>query len=125
MSSVAMCSSGLSVLAWRVHAQAEAIIYLYAIHHRATILLFLRPPARFSYSCALRLVPSPSQEWIAEDGWVCHPIGSVVSWSIERWLQHKVSESEPSRYQTVSHPVARWCRPPELVAEQFKEYVRR
>lgn len=40
------------------------------------------------------LFPSPQGGWIADDGWVWHPIGVVLWWSLERWLAGNVWESE-------------------------------
>ena len=36
---------------------------------------------------------------ILDDGWVWHPVGNPVTWSLERWLSENVWESEdgPSR----------------------------
>lgn len=45
------------------------------------------------------LTVSPNEMKIAEDGWVWHPCGVVVSWDLRRWLSENVWESEdgPSR----------------------------
>ncbi len=45
------------------------------------------------------LVVSPDQRHITEEGWVWHPVGVVTAWSIDRWLDDNVWESEdgPSR----------------------------
>lgn len=45
------------------------------------------------------LAVSPDGTWIAEDGWVWHPVGVPVAFSLERWLSGNVWESEdgPSR----------------------------
>lgn len=40
------------------------------------------------------LVVSPDSQYVAEDGWVWHPIGVVVTWSLEKWLNENVWESE-------------------------------
>ena len=40
------------------------------------------------------LYPSPDGAWIADDGWVWHPIGAVNWWSVTRWLSENVWESE-------------------------------
>lgn len=41
---------------------------------------------------------SPSGRWIASNGWVWHPYGSVVTWSIDAWLANPYeSEDGPSR----------------------------
>ena len=40
------------------------------------------------------LLPSPDGKWIADNGWAWHPVGIVRAWSIERWLNQNVWESE-------------------------------
>jgi hypothetical protein len=47
-----------------------------------------------------RVYPSPSGRKILDDGWVWHPVGGPVIWSVERWLGSNVWESEdgPSRH---------------------------
>jgi hypothetical protein len=40
------------------------------------------------------LTVSPDSRWVAEDGWVWHPVGVVVSWSARRWVHQNVWESE-------------------------------
>lgn len=40
------------------------------------------------------LLPSPNGEWIADNGWVWHPMGIVRTWSVERWLNDNPWESE-------------------------------
>jgi hypothetical protein len=37
---------------------------------------------------------SPSQEWIADNGWVWSPVGMVVSWNLRRWREAHIWESE-------------------------------
>lgn len=44
------------------------------------------------FHCGLTV--SPDQEYIADNGWVWHPVGVVASWSIRRWLRDNVWESE-------------------------------
>ncbi len=44
------------------------------------------------FHCSLSI--SPSQEWIADNGWIWSPVGSVESWSLRRWLQENTWESE-------------------------------
>lgn len=41
-----------------------------------------------------RLLVSPDHEWIADDGWAWHPIGSITTWNIRRWLEENEWESE-------------------------------
>ena len=40
------------------------------------------------------LVVSPDAEWVADNGWVWHPVGVVRTWSLRRWLSENVWESE-------------------------------
>jgi len=40
------------------------------------------------------LHPSPSQRWLADDGWVWSPVGMPRVWDAHRWLGHNVWESE-------------------------------
>ncbi|HEY3806421.1 MAG TPA: hypothetical protein VGL61_27645 [Kofleriaceae bacterium] len=40
---------------------------------------------------------SPSGVWIADNGWVWHPVGVIATWSLERWLIDNVWESEDGR----------------------------
>jgi hypothetical protein len=40
------------------------------------------------------LLVSPDGRFIADNGWVWHPVGSVEAWSVERWLTENVWESE-------------------------------
>jgi hypothetical protein len=37
---------------------------------------------------------SPEGTWIADDGWIWHPWGEVVTWSLRRWLEDNAWESE-------------------------------
>ena len=37
---------------------------------------------------------SPGAEWIAEDGWIWHPIGNPVVWSLARWMKENPFEAE-------------------------------
>lgn len=41
-----------------------------------------------------RLLVSPDQEWIADWGWVWHPVGMIRCWSLRKWLYESVWESE-------------------------------
>ena len=41
-----------------------------------------------------RLLVSPDGSRIADDGWVWHPVGVVLTWSVDAWLEHNVWESE-------------------------------
>lgn len=40
------------------------------------------------------LAVSPTGEWIADNGWIWHPIGVVRTWSLGRWLAANPWESE-------------------------------
>jgi hypothetical protein len=40
------------------------------------------------------LLVSPSQKYVADNGWMWHPVGIVTTWSIPRWRQNNVWESE-------------------------------
>jgi hypothetical protein len=44
------------------------------------------------FHCGLTV--SPNQEYIADNGWVWHPVGVVTTWSLRRWLHENVWESE-------------------------------
>lgn len=46
-----------------------------------------------------RLLVSPDQRWIVDDGWVWSPVGILSAWRLDRWLDENVWESEdgPSR----------------------------
>jgi hypothetical protein len=37
---------------------------------------------------------SPTEQWIADDGWVWHPIGVPRSWNLQRWTTQNPWESE-------------------------------
>lgn len=41
-----------------------------------------------------RLRASPAGRWIADDGWAWHPVGSIRSWSLQRWMEENLWESE-------------------------------
>lgn len=41
-----------------------------------------------------QLVVSPGQQYIVDNGWVWHPLGVVVTWSLPVWLRKNVWESE-------------------------------
>ncbi len=40
------------------------------------------------------LIVSPDEQWIADDGWVWHPVGELAVWNLEEWLGDNVYESE-------------------------------
>jgi hypothetical protein len=44
------------------------------------------------FHCGLTL--SPDGAWLVDDGWVWHPMGMLKSFSLRRWLQENVWESE-------------------------------
>jgi hypothetical protein len=41
-----------------------------------------------------QLTLSPGQQFIADNGWVWHPLGVVSTWNVPRWLKKNVWESE-------------------------------
>jgi hypothetical protein len=47
------------------------------------------------------LHPSPSGRWLADDGWVWHPVGIPTVWDLHRWLEVNPWESEdgPTRHR--------------------------
>jgi len=49
-----------------------------------------RIPAFFHTS----LVVSPDNQYVANDGWIWHPIGIVVTWNLHKWLNENCNESE-------------------------------
>lgn len=40
------------------------------------------------------LTVSPDGEWVADWGWCWHPVGWIATWSVRRWLEKNVWESE-------------------------------
>lgn len=46
-----------------------------------------------------QLVVSPDGNWVADNGWIWHPMGAIATWNLDRWLTENVWESEdgPSR----------------------------
>jgi hypothetical protein len=52
-----------------------------------------RPPHYLDYLHS-QLALSPSQEHVADNGWVWHPVGVIRTWSLRRWLHDNVWESE-------------------------------
>ena len=40
------------------------------------------------------LLVSPDEAWIADDGWVWHPVGEVTVWNLNDWLESNAYESE-------------------------------
>lgn len=51
------------------------------------------PPHYLDYSHG-SLCLSPNQEWIADFGWMWHPIGILRTWNLHKWLEENVWESE-------------------------------
>jgi hypothetical protein len=41
-----------------------------------------------------QLTVSPEGEYVADNGWVWHPVGVVRTWSARRWLKENIWESE-------------------------------
>lgn len=52
-----------------------------------------RPPHYLDYFHG-ELSVSPDQELVADNGWVWQPVGLVSIWSVRRWLEENVWESE-------------------------------
>jgi len=44
-----------------------------------------------------RLIVSPTHEWVADDGWVWHPVGCITSWSLYQWVEENLWESEDGK----------------------------
>ncbi len=44
------------------------------------------------FHCGLTV--SPDNRWIAEDGWIWHPLGQVRAWSLIDWMERNPYESE-------------------------------
>ena len=40
------------------------------------------------------LLVSPQGSWIADDGWIWHPVGCINCWSLDRWIEENPWESE-------------------------------
>jgi hypothetical protein len=59
-------------------------------------LLTDRSPTSYRYAdyfhCGLAV--SPSHQYVADDGWVWHPAGSVVTWNLQRWVHEYPWESD-------------------------------
>jgi hypothetical protein len=51
-------------------------------------------PAHYLDYFHCQLSVSPGQQFIADNGWVWHPVGVVTTWSLPRWLHENVWESE-------------------------------
>lgn len=52
-----------------------------------------RPPHYRDYFHG-RLLVAPNQDLIADDGWIWHPVGDVTVFSVQRWREENVWESE-------------------------------
>lgn len=52
-----------------------------------------RPPHYLDYFHG-GLTISPNGEWIADNGWVWHPVGVVRTWNLRRWIEDNLWESE-------------------------------
>lgn len=66
-----------------------------AVSNRAT----REDPAHYLDYFHGTLLASPDGGWIADDGWIWHPVGLVATWDLGRWMTDNVWESEdgPSR----------------------------
>lgn len=51
-------------------------------------------PAHYLDYFHAALLTSPNGEWIADNGWVWHPVGAVRTWSLKNWVEGNVWESE-------------------------------
>jgi hypothetical protein len=60
----------------------------------ATPLTSESTPEHYSGYFHGALAVSPDQEWMADNGWVWAPAGIPVSWSLQRWAEENVWESE-------------------------------
>lgn len=47
------------------------------------------------------ILASENYEWVVDNGWVWHPVGEVVTWSIKRWLEDNIWESEDGQSRKV------------------------
>lgn len=59
------------------------------------------------------LCVSQDQRWLANAGWVWHPVGCTVAWNLADWLERNVWESEdgPSRQSPAEFVSDDWDRP--------------
>ena len=44
---------------------------------------------------------SPGGRWIADDGWIWHPVGAPCAWDARRWLENYAWESEDGESRRV------------------------
>ena len=51
-------------------------------------------PARYLDYFHAGILPSPKGKWIADNGWIWHPVGAVRTWSVQKWVDGNVWESE-------------------------------
>ncbi|MFF2156028.1 hypothetical protein ACFVVQ_11995 [Paenibacillus chitinolyticus] len=47
-----------------------------------------------------QLLVSPGGDWIADNGWIWHPTGSVTAWNVQKWVNENVWESEDGESRT-------------------------
>jgi hypothetical protein len=65
-----------------------------------------------------RLTVSPDGQHVAEDGWIWHPVGVVVTWDTGPWLAGNVWESEDGlSRKTLTYRVYHWDSPLCWVAQ--------
>ena len=51
-------------------------------------------PAHYLDYFHAALLASPNGEWIADNGWIWHPVGVVRTWNLRKWVEGNVWESE-------------------------------
>jgi len=62
---------------------------------------------------------SPGGDWIADDGWVWHPVGDPSAWKLKDWLSQNVWESEDGQSKRYfCHADYYWNRPMAWIDER-------
>jgi hypothetical protein len=66
------------------------------------------------------LHPSPSGRWLADDGWVWHPVGIPALWDLHRWLETNPWESDdgPTRHE-LCHRDYHWNSPMSWIGDDL------
>lgn len=54
---------------------------------------------------------APDGEWIADDGWVWHPVGAVCVWNLKSWLDNFYESEDGDSKCELSYCVDNWNRP--------------
>ncbi len=57
------------------------------------------------------LLPSPSEEVIAVQGWMWHPVGVLYSFSLKNWLEHDIWESDYIPEKNIYSSMYDWTNP--------------